>query len=118
MKKLVTTMLALSASAVMGLQVAHGECVRVNFENWSGRTIQRLYISPSTFRGWGDDVLGDNVLNAGRYTTVSRCFDSYDDDYDFKAVYADGGVDEWRQGVSISGNGTVWVDYNSVLHSR
>ena len=118
MKKLVTTILALSASAVVALQVAQGECVRVNFENRSGRTIQRLYISPSTFRGWGDDVLGNNILSAGRYTTISRCFDSDDNDYDFKAVYSDGTVDEWRQGVSIYGNATVWVDYNSVLYSR
>jgi hypothetical protein len=118
MKKSIRTILAIGASAVIGLQFAHGECVRVNFQNWSGRTIQRLYMSPSTFRGWGGDVLGNSVLGAGRYTTIARCFDSDDDDYDFKAVYSDGSVDEWRQGVTIFGTATVWVDDDSVLHSR
>ena len=113
-----TILLALSASAAMGLQMAQGECVEVNFQNWSGRTIQRLYMSPSTFSGWGDDVLGNSILSAGRYTTISRCFDSTDDDYDFKAVYADGSMDEWTQGVTIFGTGTVWVDYKSSLHFR
>jgi hypothetical protein len=118
MKKSVRTLLAVGASAVIGLQVAHGECVRVNFQNWSGRTIQHLYMSPSAVRGWGGDVLGDYVLGAGRYAIIARCFDSDDDDYDFKVVYSDGSVDEWRQGVPISGTATVWVDDNSFLHSR
>jgi len=118
MKKLVTIALALGASAIMGMQPTHAECIRVRFSNETGRTIRYLYVSPSTFRGWGDDLLGSDVLYPGDSGTISACFNSYDDNYDFKAVFNDGGYEEWRAGVNIVGSGTVWVDRNFVLHSR
>jgi hypothetical protein len=110
--------LALGASATMGIQPASAECIRLRFENDTNRTIRYLYVSPSVFGGWLDDVLGSSSLYPGDAETISTCFRSDDDNYDFKAVYDDGGSSEWREGVRIIRNGSVWVDRGLVLHAR
>jgi hypothetical protein len=116
MSSRILTAVALSASVFA--QAAHADCIRLGFENATGKTIRYLYVSPSTYRGCGRDVLGSDVLGTGDTEFVAACFDSDDDNYDFKAVYSDGSFDEWRNGVNISGSAFVWVDRRHVLHSR
>src|SRR5258708_20705923 len=118
MRKLTIIALALGASAIMMMQAAHADCIRVRFDNESGKTIRHLYVSPSTFGRWGNDVLGSDVIYPGDAEAISVCFNSNDDNYDFKAVYNDGSSDEWREGVNIVGSATVWADHRRVLHWR
>lgn len=118
MRKLVTIALALGASGIIGMQAASADCIRLRFDNESGRTIRYLYVSPSTFGSWGNDRLGSDVLYPGDAEAISVCFDSNDDNYDFKAVFNDGSSEVWSDGVNIVGSATVWVDRRGALHSR
>ena len=118
MKKLATIALALGASANMGMQAAHADCIRLRFDNESDRTIRYLYVSPSTSGYWGNDLLGSDVLYPGDSEDISVCFNSDDDNYDFRAVFNDGSYGEWSRGVNIVGSASVWVDRRGVLHWR
>jgi hypothetical protein len=116
MKKLLTIALALGASVLLGMHAAYADCIRLKFENDSAKTIRYLYVSPSTFGGWGNDILGSDLLYSGDSGSFSGCFNSTDDNYDFRAIFSDGTYKEWRQGVNIVGGATVWVDSSYVLH--
>ena len=117
MKTVAKIMLALGASTLMGMQAARAECIQVRFENNSNRTVRYLYVSPSTFVNWLDDVLGAYSLYPGDSDLFSACFRSTDDNYDFKAIFDDGTSSEWRDGVRIIRAGSVWIDSAMVLHS-
>jgi len=56
------------------------------------------------------------VLRPGDAEAISVCFNTYDDNYDFRAIFTDGTYKEWRQGANIVGGATVWVDPAYVLH--
>lgn len=45
------------------------ETLRVN--NRSGMTLYSLHASPTTNSSWENDLLGNNVLNSGRYIDVT-----------------------------------------------
>lgn len=54
--------------------------------NRSGRTIQQLFVSPSSDQNWGADRLGQNVLPAGRAFNVTLPRDG-NCVYDIRVVY-------------------------------
>lgn len=118
MNKLVIIALAIGASAIYSMQSASAECIRLRFENDTSKTIRYLYVSPSVSGSWGNDVLGSYSLYPGDSEFFSGCFNSDDDNYEFKAIFDDGSSDEWRDGVNIVGTGSVWLDRHLVLHSR
>ncbi len=70
--------------------------------NKTGDTIQAVYVSPSIDDEWGEDVLGEDVLEDG--DSFEIIFDEdyeeelleYDiDEYDLRCEYEDGSYDEW-----------------------
>lgn len=50
----------------------------LTIENWLDDTVCYLYISPSTSSGWGNDWLGDDVLDPYESMTLSLNPDTYD----------------------------------------
>jgi hypothetical protein len=64
--------LAGSATLSAGLELqARADHLNFTLYNESGRTITRLYISPSSSSKWGGDVLGLDVLNNGSSTRIN-----------------------------------------------
>lgn len=64
--------------------------------NRSGRTIQQLFVSPSTDQNWGADRLGQNVLPSGRAFNVTLPGDGTCV-YDIRVVYDNNTAAEKRR---------------------
>jgi hypothetical protein len=63
----------------------------VQIQNLSGRTVFRFFGSRVTTNSWEEDILGNDVLAAGRSLNVN-----FDDgtgacQFDFRVIFADGG---------------------------
>lgn len=58
-------------------------------------TINEVYVSSANDNGWGNDRLGQNVLQPGQTMTIrlpsGQCMN------DIKVVYANGRSQEWRR---------------------
>ena len=78
--------LALAAATVLVALPAAAD-ISFSFTNATERTIMYLYVSPSSSDEWGDDILGDAVVEAGETGTVSLTGDECD--WDIKAVFDD-----------------------------
>lgn len=78
--------LALAAATALFAMPAAAD-ISFTLHNASSHTIMYLYTSPSSSGDWGDDILGDAVIEAGESGTVtlagSEC------DWDIKAVFDD-----------------------------
>lgn len=75
--------------------------------NATGVTIRYVYVSPSYETDWGSDVLGDDVLPAGRRLTITfNRFRSGNCFYDIKVVTALGGEGVMKQ-VNLCNTNTV-----------
>ncbi|WP_458093999.1 hypothetical protein [Roseomonas sp. WA12] len=61
--------------------------------NASSTTVQELYFSHASLRGWGNDQLGRNVLPPGRSNSYRA---SNQGAYDFRVVWTDGRAAELR----------------------
>ena len=59
----------------------------VTLTNDTERDIHYFYASPSSSEEWGDDILGDEVLEAGGSGTVTITSDECE--FDIKAVFED-----------------------------
>ncbi|MCC7367258.1 MAG: hypothetical protein IT306_02480 [Chloroflexi bacterium] len=66
--------------------------------NATGRVITEVYVTPSNLDDWGEDILGQDVLEAGQSVTIkfSR-FKEGDCYYDVKVIVVDGGEGELNQ---------------------
>lgn len=66
--------------------------------NSTGRVITEVYVTPSNLDDWGDDILGQDVLDAGQQVTIKFArFKEGDCYYDIKVVVVDGGEGELNQ---------------------
>ncbi|HEY8609924.1 MAG TPA: Tat pathway signal protein, partial [Roseomonas sp.] len=78
-----------------------------NFINRSGQTIRELYISLSSQANWGQDRLGNNVMNPGQSLWVElpggrSCA------ADIRVVYMNGAAAERRGIETCSRTDLVW----------
>ena len=82
---------ATTLTAGIGLP-AYANHLNFTLYNESGRTISRLYVSPSSSDMWGRDVLGTDVLNNGFSTRISFPGQSENSPcwWDVKVVFGDG----------------------------
>lgn len=78
--------ITLSAFAVPAL----AEDVNFNLINSSEYQIDEFYASPANDENWGDDILGQDVLEGGKSGTVTIADGSEECEYDLKAVDEDG----------------------------
>jgi hypothetical protein len=65
--------------------------------NSSGFQINEIYVSASSQRNWGRDLLGENVLPNGRVFNVTFSADTSECAWDILIVYADGDRSEFRR---------------------
>ena len=64
--------------------------------NRSGQTINEVYASPASARGWGTDRLGDDQIAPGANAAIRLLADG-NCMFDLRVVYEDGHTDERRQ---------------------
>ena len=69
---------------------AFAEDVKFNLTNASDYQIDEFYASPANDDNWGDDILGQDVLEGGLSGTVTIADGSDQCAYDLKAVDEDG----------------------------
>jgi hypothetical protein len=84
---------ATAASLVAVATPAHaqdGRDRRVNVINASGQAVREIYASPVTSRSWEEDMLGANVLPAGRSMVFNIDNGTSQCRYDLKAVMSNG----------------------------
>jgi hypothetical protein len=62
----------------------------VAIQNNTGRTIWRFYGSPVNVNSWEEDILGSNILSAGRSVNVNFADGRAICNYDMKAEFQDG----------------------------
>lgn len=89
----------LAAAALLaglaGPALAQSSDPSFRLNNRTGTTINEIYVSSSAVSSWGNDRLGQNVLNSGQTLTIrlpdGQCMN------DIRVVYANGRSQEWRQ---------------------
>ena len=69
---------------------AFAEDVKFTLTNASEYQIDEFYASPANDENWGDDILGQDVLEGGQAGTVTITDGSTECLYDLKAVDEDG----------------------------
>lgn len=69
---------------------AFAEDVKFTLTNASEYTIDEFYASPANDENWGEDILGEDVLEGGNAGTVTIADGSTECLYDLKAVDEDG----------------------------
>ncbi len=84
--------LAASAFALLASQPALAGNLDFKLINKSGFTLQEFYVSSARRERWGNDVLGQGVLENGRSATVNFPVESDDCVYDIKMIFNDGDV--------------------------
>ena len=70
--------------------VAYAEDVKFQLENHSEFSIDEFYASPANTDEWGEDILGQDILEGGQSGTVTIADGSDQCSYDLKAVDEDG----------------------------
>lgn len=80
-----------AAVLVAGFSTAAcAEDVKFTLDNQSDFTIDEFYASPANTDEWGEDILGQDVLEGGQSGTVTIADGSDQCVYDLKAVDEDG----------------------------
>jgi hypothetical protein len=85
---------------------ANAEAVKFTLDNQSGFNIDEFYASPANTDSWGEDILGQDVLEGGTSGTVTIADGSDQCVYDLKAVDEDG-VEHELTDLDICKNPTV-----------
>ena len=75
------------AAACVSFGAVAGSTVQIH--NTSAWNIHELYISPTSTEEWGDDLLGDQIVQTGQYAELG---DVPCNDYDVRIVDEDGDV--------------------------
>jgi hypothetical protein len=65
------TFIAAAAAVTTLATAAAADTAALRVQNNSGETIYRIYASPVTNSSWENDLLGSNVLTAGRFLDVT-----------------------------------------------
>ncbi|WP_144299999.1 Tat pathway signal protein [Elioraea rosea] len=102
--------------ALAGLASAPAEAQQ-NPDFWivnnSGRTITEVYVSSSAVNNWGQDRLGQNVLNSGMRFAIRPPRDGTCV-FDIRVVYTDGTAEERRRLNTCNASEVVFTSQGSV----
>jgi hypothetical protein len=87
-------------------QPARQSCdTRFTVVNRSSATVEQLYFSHASMRGWGDDQLGQNILQSGNSTSFRAANEGA---YDFRVVWTNGRSAELR-GINVCVASTITI---------
>jgi hypothetical protein len=70
-RKVFAVVAALAIATVTTTAPAFADVRDFELINNTGQTIQQVYVSPSKDDDWGDDILGNDVLPAGRRVNIT-----------------------------------------------
>ncbi len=65
--------------------------------NETGKTIKEVYIAPHSDEEWGEDVMGDDVLENGEEVDIEFDPKEKADSWDMRVVFSDGKVTVWTK---------------------
>lgn len=83
---MIKTILATTAFFAVVSTAAFAEEVKFNLTNNSSYQIDAFYASPANEDNWGEDILGQDVLEGGMHGAVTIADGSAECLYDLKAV--------------------------------
>lgn len=104
-----STILGLAALAAVFSTAAFADDATFTLTNNSAYQIDAFYASPANDDQWGDDILGQDVLEGGQNGTVTIADGSTECVYDLKAVDETGAEHELK-GLDICKNPSVTFD--------
>jgi len=91
------TILVGAVFALTAIAPAYADDLVFKLNNKSSGAVNELYVSPLDANTWEEDILGQDVLDAGQTATITihdangRC------DWDVRIVYDDGSVTDERK---------------------
>ena len=94
----VRSMLAGAAVAVaFWVAPASAEDLVFTLDNQSTSAIKELYVSTLNSDTWEEDILGQDILDAGNHATITISNTNGICEYDMRLVYDDGSVTDERK---------------------
>jgi hypothetical protein len=95
--QLVGAMLAL-VMVVVSTSTAFADPRDFTLNNATGQVISEVYVTPSNLDDWGEDILGQDILEAGQSVNIHfGRFTEGDCYYDIKVITASGAEGELNQ---------------------
>jgi hypothetical protein len=87
---------AVLAATVFAIPAAHAGSQDFSLINRTGYQIDEVYVSRTTSRNWGGDIMGSDALENGRNVNVT--FNAPDGvcNWDMKVKYNDGDEANWK----------------------
>jgi hypothetical protein len=94
--RLFTAFLPAAVALVSSMPVAHASQQDFTLQNKTGYQIDEVYVSQSSSRNWGNDIMGRDALDDGN--TVDISFHAPDDAcrWDMRVKYNDGDEATWN----------------------
>ena len=86
--------LPLAAAMILVSSAAFADDLVFNFDNQSSYSIVELYTSPSDVGDWEEDILGQDILEAGESARMTIADGRRACEYDLRIVFEDGDVVE------------------------
>jgi len=77
-------------AAAFAIAPAHAEDLVFMLDNQSSTAIQEFYASPVSVDNWEEDILGQDVLDAGNFARITIRDGRNTCSYDLKIVFSDG----------------------------
>jgi len=80
--------------------------------NRTGYELKALFVSPSKFESWGDDVLGQDVLEDGKLANIHFSPKAQTCKWDLKVVYTDDDSNAIWQGINLCEVDKITIHYD------
>ena len=107
-----TTIKALLAGAALAsafaVAPAYAEDLVFMLDNKSSTAIHEFYASPVDVKNWEEDILGQDILEAGNFARITIKDGRAVCNYDLKIVFSDGEEME-EQGINLCDTGSYTV---------
>jgi hypothetical protein len=91
------TVLVGAVLALTAVAPAYAEDLVFKLNNKSSGAVNELYVSPLDANTWEEDILGQDVLDAGKTATITIHDANGQCEWDVRIVYDDGSVTDERK---------------------
>ena len=112
MRTLLFAALAASVVAVTAPAIADDAKQDFRLVNRTGYELKALFVSPSKFESWGDDVLGQDVLEDGKLANIHFSPKAQTCKWDLKVVYTDDDSNAIWQGINLCEVDKITIHYD------
>ena len=102
------TLVGAALASVFAIAPAHADDLVFMLDNKSSTAVQEFYASPVNVDNWEQDILGQDILDAGTFARITIKDGSGTCDYDLKIVFA-GGEEMEERGINLCETGSYTV---------